>query len=259
MLPLADLQRDFVRAVLDADTGRLAALPLRESTIAPAVALGVYRNTVFGALANALRVTFPTVDKLVGEEFFDHLSAAFVEAHPPSRGALSLFGDGFADFIQTYAPVAELHYLADVARLDHLIDRTLAKPDVSVTRLYALDANVSLEIPKSLCAIRLEYPADQIRDALEAGDDDALGRIDLSPNPHWLVLWRAGRSVMLRAINDRAGIFLSVLLAGSGAEAAFALAAADAAPEAAMSAIQTDIFASNFVRVVEFKSEREFS
>ena len=190
MPPLADLQRDFVHAVLDADNERFAALPLRAAGIPFGIALSVHRNTIFGALANALRLAFPTVERLVGEQFFDQLCVAFVENRPPKNARLASFGDGFADFIQSYVPAAGLKYLADVARLDHAIDCTLLKSDMQVVPSYAIDANVSLDIPESLSMLRLQYPADLISDAQEAGDDEALARIDLTPEERWLVLWR---------------------------------------------------------------------
>jgi Putative DNA-binding domain len=259
MLPLADLQRDFVRAILDADEEGFDALPLRAGAISSGVALSVYRNTVLGALANALRLTFPTVEKLVGEQFFDQLCAAFIESRPPKDANLAMFGDGFADFIRSYAPAAELNYLTDVARLDHAVDRALLKPDAQVVRRFAIDANVSLDIPLSLSVLRLHYPADLIRDGLDAGDDEALARIDLAHGERWLVLWRAGRKTMVRPVSAPAGAFLDALLAAMPADEALAIAARDAPLEVALANLQTDIFASGFVRVIDHQAEGNLS
>jgi hypothetical protein len=257
MLPLADLQRDFARAILDADAEKFGALPLLPGRISSGIALDVYRNTVFGALVNALRLTFPTVDKLVGEQFFDQMCVAFVESHPPKDANLAMFGGGFAGFIQSYNPAAELKYLADVARLDHAIDRTLMKPQG--TQRIAIDANVSLGIPLSLSVLKIEYPADLIRDGLDAGDDAALAQMDITRAARWLVLWRAGRKTMARPIGVPAGAFLDALLAAKPVDDALAAAALDTTLETALVNIQTDIFASDFVRVVDHKAEGDLS
>lgn len=259
MLPLADLQRDFARAILDADEKKFDGLPLRIGGVSSSVALSVYRNTVLGALVNALRLTFPTVEKLVGEQFFDQLCASFVENHPPKDANLAIFGDGFADFIQGYVPAAELKYLADVASLDHAVDRALLKPDTQTARRFAIDANVSLDIPLSLSVLRLQYPADLIRDGLDAGDDEALARIDLCGDARWLVLWRAGRNAMVRHVSAPAGAFLDALLAAMPVDDALAMAASYAPLEVALASLQTDIFASGFVRVIDHKTEGNLS
>jgi hypothetical protein len=48
-----------------------------------AVGLRVHRNTVLGALSNALRSSFKSVERLVGEAFFDRMAVAYARANPP--------------------------------------------------------------------------------------------------------------------------------------------------------------------------------
>jgi len=50
------------------------------------------------ALINALRISYPTVVTLVGEDFFDHAARLFVQSHPPPLRVLAAYGDAFADF-----------------------------------------------------------------------------------------------------------------------------------------------------------------
>lgn len=102
---LAAFQEGFARALLAPQ----AEMP---------AAFAVYRNTVMKGCVDALRANYPAVARLVGEEWFRAAAAQFVRAHPPRVPMLALYGEGFEDFLASFAPAAELPYLPAVARLD---------------------------------------------------------------------------------------------------------------------------------------------
>jgi hypothetical protein len=238
MLPLADMQRDFARAVL---AGEVPGVRLAPGRVPAAQAIQVHRNTVIGALVNALRLTYPSVDALVGEAFFDQAAASFAQAHPPARGRLAGYGEGFIDFLADHVP--SLPYLPDVARLDWAMDRATALPDT--VQRFALDACVTLEWPVSLALLTLGYPADDIRMAL--GDDAALLAIDMRAGPRGILVWRKGGNVLTRAIRAPAIVFVEAMLANSGADAA--LSAALAMSPDALGIIQSDVFCASFCTI----------
>ena len=238
MLPLADMQRDFARAVL---AGDVPGVRIASGRVPAAQAIQVHRNTVIGALVNALRLTYPSVDALVGEAFFDQAAANFAQSHPPARGRLAGYGEGFIAFLAEHVP--SLPYLPDVARLDWAMDRATLAPDA--TKLFVLDAAVTLEWPVSLALVRLDYPADEIRTAL--GDDAALLAIDMRAGPRDLLVWRRNGNVLTRAIRPPAAAFVETMLANSGADAA--LSAALAMSPDALGIIQSDIFCASFCTI----------
>jgi len=87
----------------------------------PASALpgfAVYRNGVMGAGIDALADNYPSVERLVGGEWFRAAAAAYVGAHPPRDPCLWAYGEHFADWLRTLPSAAGLPYLYDVARLD---------------------------------------------------------------------------------------------------------------------------------------------
>ena len=239
MLPLAELQRGFARAVLAGDA---AGMNIAQGRVSAAAALQVHRNTIIGALVNALRLTYPSVDALVGEAFFDQAASAFAEHNPPATARLAGYGEGFADFLAAHVP--SLPYLRDVARLDWAVDRALSC--TAATQRMALDECVALERPVSLNLLALSWPADVIKAAL--GDDAALQGIDMTPSHRWLLVWRSGRHAMTRAITAPAAAFMEAMLAQRGSiqaiEAAIALSAD--APRV----IQSEIFAASFCTII---------
>jgi hypothetical protein len=84
----------------------------------PAEQLSIYRNTSRTALTSALRLNFPAVERLVGEDFFTAAADTFITREPPQTAWLDLFGEGFPEFLQGFEPAAALVYLPDVARLE---------------------------------------------------------------------------------------------------------------------------------------------
>jgi hypothetical protein len=81
---------------------------------------GIYRNNVAVSLVNALSEVFPTVQNLVGEEFFRAMAHEYVRAHPPQSRLLFEYGATFPAFLDGFEPAAELPFLADVARVERL-------------------------------------------------------------------------------------------------------------------------------------------
>lgn len=80
----------------------------------------VYRNNVAVSLVDALASIFPTVQNLVGEDFFRAMAHQFVRAHPPRSPLIFTYGEDFAAFLEQFPPAAHLPFLADVARLERL-------------------------------------------------------------------------------------------------------------------------------------------
>jgi hypothetical protein len=236
--------------------GDLAAMPaVRRGSIPAADAFAVHRGTVFGVLCNALRLSFPTIDALVGDAFFDQAATAYVAEQPPRRARLSAYGDGFPGFLETYPPAQDLPYLGDVARLDLAVGRALAAPGAEVRRQFAIDAAVSLALPVSLTALSLSFPADLIRAGLDAGDDQQLGAIDLAPRPRVVAVWRAGRQAVVRPLGPAAGVFLTEVLGGASADEALAAVFASHPPQAALPSIQTEVFAAPFAQIIQTRFE----
>ncbi len=194
MPALAELQQTFLDGVLGGVDDKVRALVAR-GPITGEAALRVHRSTVFGALANALRLTFPTVDRLVGAGFFDQAAMAFAKESPPRRADLSFFGESFPNFLATYAPA--LRYLPDVARFDLAIDHAAASSDGWGAGEPVGDGR-ELQWKLSLHLEQLHYPVDLVRDALDASQVERLAEIVMAPAPRWFAFWRgqAGASVM---------------------------------------------------------------
>jgi hypothetical protein len=183
--------------------------------------VAIYRNTCLGTLVNALRLSFPAVQRLVGAEFFDAGARQFSARHPPASAWLNDYGAGFAGFLSAFAPAASLPYLADVARLEWAVNRALHAddaPGLDLARLAKLDesarACVSFTAHPALSLLRLQFPADAIWRAVLDQDAAAMAAIDLAAGPAHLLIERDAAGVQVRRLNAARWQFTARLCAG---------------------------------------------
>lgn len=127
---LLEIQTEFASAVLD--SGRVVPPSVTSHSGVPSLKrFSVYRNNVVMSLTEVLEAYFPVVARLVGEEFFRATARQFIVVHPPRSPILSRYGADFADFLGRFEPVANVPYLADIARLEWMQQRAYHAADAT--------------------------------------------------------------------------------------------------------------------------------
>ncbi len=204
--------------------------------LAPEQRLSVYRNTFDSTLANALRLSYPAVHKLVGAQFFEGAARIFAHERPPRASWLDVYGADFGDFLAEFAPAASLPYLADVARLEWAVTRALHAPDtepIDANRLAAVDSGshdrMRFMVDPSVSLLRSDYPADAIWRAVLEGDNAALAALDLADGPVGLLVQRICAGVEVARIDEAAFRVTSALIEGQTLGEALAYADASCA------------------------------
>lgn len=182
----------------------------------------VYRNNVAVSLREALTTGFPAVAKLIGTENFTHVAGVFLRQSPPASPLMMHYGAGFPEFLETFAPLQHIGYLADVARLELAMRRAYHAADstsIDPAELIGLDEDAlmsaQLEIAPAVQVLRSEWPILSIyRYTMEPGQPKPQGRAedvvilrpDLDPEPH--------------ALPERGATFILALRAGQSFGAA---------------------------------------
>jgi hypothetical protein len=186
-----------------------------------ALLLAIYRNNCRGTLVNALRLSYPAVQRLVGAEFFEAAARAFIPRHAPTSAYLNDYGADFPRFLRGFPSAAGLAYLGDVAQLEWAVNRALHAPDVpglDLARLARLSesarSRVQFAAHPGLSLLRLEFPADAIWRAVLDQNDAAMAGIDLAAGPVHLLIERDAAGVQVRRMQPTAWDFTAQLCAG---------------------------------------------
>jgi hypothetical protein len=164
----------------------------------------IYRNNVASALINALRVRYPVVEQLVGQDFFAGMAGEFSTRHRPDSPVLISYGAGLPEFIRGFPPAAGVPYLADVADLENLWWRAYHAADIAPARadLFATVAadqwgDVRFQFHPSVGLLSWRHAIGAIWLAHRGGP--AMGQIRTDRPEHVLVA-RPGSEVFVRVL-----------------------------------------------------------
>jgi hypothetical protein len=188
---LREIQQRAYRAILWEEN----VVPM---TVARAARLGVYRNNARETFRKTLAVTYPVVQRLVGEPCFRGIAGHFMREFPSRGGDLGRFGAELATLLDIYYRDTEFAYLADVARLEWACaEAEIAAEGFPLDLLQLAIVDVD-EHPALRFAMRppvrfvsSRYPVLRI---WEANQGDDVAPVDLAAGAdHVLVMRRAAR------------------------------------------------------------------
>ncbi len=224
----AERQAAFAAALINPALAPPGGLTAPEDSVTTE-RFAVYRNNATVALIEALRSSFPVVNRLVGDEFFSAMAAEHARQTLPSSPVLLDYGGEFPAFVEHFEPAATLPYLADVARLEWAWLEAYHAADAASLGSAALAQVARSERPKlslvlhpSVRWVAFDYPALSIwrRHQLCETPDFS----DLDHAPERVLLMRPTADVEAYDLPDGGGLFLDAL--ESGVSRAHALAAA---------------------------------
>jgi hypothetical protein len=214
---MQQLQNAFAAALLDPELAPPRSV-ISHTAQAPVKRFAVYRNNVMVSLIDALEARFPAAKRIVGEEFFRASALVFARANPPRSPLMMTYGDEFPDFIETFAPAAEIAYLADVARVEAARTRAYHAADALPLKLSDLAgveadnlAELRFELHPSLEIVASAFPVVTIW-AINAGE------VAFAPIEDWrgedALIIRPAFEVEVRRLPAGAAAFLQSLKAG---------------------------------------------
>ncbi len=266
---LAQLQSGLVTALLAADAGAQSApAGWMRGRVPAADSLRVHRNTVLGGLSHALRLSYPAIDRLVGEDFFDRMAIAYARAHPPAEPQLAGHGAGFAGFVAGFVagfPGTEgMPFIADLARLEwqfdelarlrapaaqHAIDHDAIDRRATGQDAIDLGGGLVLRFEPTLRVLATRYPVVALREALLADDAARVEALAQAPGEHAQALWRSAEGVSTRPLHPAAARCIVLLQAGDALPAALEAAREGLEEAAFMDIIRADLLEAGFTTI----------
>jgi hypothetical protein len=225
---LAHFHQDFAQALF-ADA---AAAPPHVARLVAQPGFAVYRNTVLKGCIDALQANFPTVDRLVGDEWFRAAASVYARQQVPTAPTLLTYGASFPEFLARFEPAAELPYLSDVA----CVDRLWSEAHVAADDDMLQPADLALLTPQQMsrAGLRLhpatrwhwcaEHPVATLWQRNRHGNAAAGEAIDW--RGEGLLLTRPDGAVLHRPLAQEGAALLAAFAAALTFEQAFAAALA---------------------------------
>lgn len=211
MTKLAQLQRNFISDCLSGKLNKdniLMAKDIDGSAISAQGLMGIYQNSAIANITHSLTLTYPVIEKLVGEDFFRATCRQFIIVNWPKSGNMDDYGAEFANFLADFEHAKHLIYLKDVARLEWAFHISSLAEDASITDWSTLaQASDILQlqflVTPSLKLISSTFPIDNI---WQVNQDNALPDTevnfnnDIQDKSTFLVLFRQQLKTVILSI-----------------------------------------------------------
>lgn len=196
--------------------------------------LASYRGSVRGGLLQALQDIYPVMNKLLGEQAFEGLSRQYINKNPSRspniaeysaylyevNASLSDVNISFADFIDSFTPLENYPYMADVARLEWSWHEVFNEADDTPLNLEALGLmspeqhlNLKFRRPYASRLIRSPWPIHKIWTSNQNSNQDAEKdeTVELIRDDYYLLIWRHGYEMKIDPLSESEWTFLQQL------------------------------------------------
>lgn len=224
MASLRELQYSFAAALRDP----AVACPVR-----PAANLDVYRHNGEALWAGVLAISFPVVKRRVGDDYFRQLAHHYRRAHRSRSGDLQWLGEAFPAFLDAQLRDGDYAWLADLARLEWLVEmaaiREVCAPlAVDALAGYSPEAleHLRLALQPSLRLLGSRWPVFSVWEANQASNAPP---VDQSVGAEQGLVFQRNDGVVVRRVEPDLFRYLSALAAGESLGTAMTTATLDEA------------------------------
>jgi hypothetical protein len=204
MSDLARQQSEFQQGILTGDEKILAEI-LDSPREKRETLFGVYRHAYGSRLVEAMRNDHQLLHLYLGDETFDNMGHAYVEARPSEHPNLRWFSQGLPGFLKSAEPYCNHPVLSDLAALEKALNDAFDAPEAPVLALsdmagFAPELWNDLVFQPHPSSSRLNLPTNAAAIWLALKNDetppDATTQEDLSR----LLIWRQDTTPMFREL-----------------------------------------------------------
>jgi hypothetical protein len=231
MPPLREIQQLAYRAIV-LEEGAPFPAGSRDSRVTTA-RLAVYRNNARENFHKTLAVTYPVVQRLVGELCFRGLARSYMRDFPSRSGDLGQFGAELATLLDIYYRDTAFGYLADVARLEWAVAEAETAADAlpfDLLHLASVSADDCAELRFALRGpVRLLSSLFPVFTIWEANQSADVRPVTLSNGPEHVLVTRGASGVQLHRLDT--GTFAFARSLADGESLADACGAGEAAAD----------------------------
>jgi hypothetical protein len=212
VVTLAELQRNFIADCLSSKVKQgnvLLTKNIDSSAISAQGLMGIYQNSAIANITNSLILTYPVIEKLVGEAFFKAMCREFIYLTWPQSGNMDDYGAEFPEFLAEFEHAKHLVYLKDVARLEWAFHQSSLADDAIIIDWSTL-AQVSdilqlkFLVTPSLSLVNSTFPVDKIwlLNQDDISPDTKISLTNEQDNDTFIVLFRQQLKTTILPISE---------------------------------------------------------
>ena len=192
---LAELQRDFQRAVAGNGDAEVSRWIIADATAGAQARLRVYSEAYGLRLVEVLTEDFPVLKRMAGDAGFVRLCEAYIAAHPSTTRSVRWFGRRLDAFLEEYGAVRRRPVLAEIASFEWARGEVFDAEDMPALSIDAIAAvppeqwpQMRFVIADSVRRLDLRWNVPALCQAVDQSDPLPRMRAARASRP-WLI-WR---------------------------------------------------------------------
>lgn len=202
---LLTLQTEFIE-MLDGD-GNI--------DLHPSEFMSIYKNNIAVTLLQALKSTYPLVNKLLGNDFFICMAKGYIQKYPSRSGNLSDYGEYFSEYLSNQPSLSTLDYVFEVAQFEWICNSLFAvtdHPPLDKNKLASFQKekydDICFVLNSAARLIQCRYPLIKI---IELCQNEQADNINLEKDVSNLLILRCEFEMMLFLLTNAEFTFLTAL------------------------------------------------
>jgi hypothetical protein len=233
---LAELQRNFISDCLSGKLRQnhtLLTKNIDSRVISAQGLMGIYQNSAIANITHSLILTYPVIEKLVGDEFFSAMCREYIFLTWPQSGNMDDYGVEFPEFLAEFEHAKHLLYLKDIARLEWAFHQSSLAEDATITDWSTLAQasdilQIKFLVTPSLSLISSTFPIDRIwhLNQENTSPDTVVDFTDEQDNNTFIVLFRQQLKTVILPITSGEFALLYAFKTGESFEKAIVVASA---------------------------------
>lgn len=213
---LREVQQRFLAGIIAGDAAA-EALIVDDERVGARKRLDIYRNNYRASLTGVLSDHFERLHAYLGDEQFDTVAGAYLEANPSTTRNLRYYGGAFSEFLARHFP--DDGELAELAAIDWALRSAFDAPDTPVLDAAMVgelgDAWIGrpLTLHPAATLLTVRFNSAALWSALDAEEEPPA--LVAFAEPVTLLVWRNRQQTSFRSLSAGEADALSLLAAGA--------------------------------------------
>jgi len=205
MSPLKDLQADFKSFLLRGDE-RMLDRVIGSAKVSAPRRLAIYYDAYRLRLLEALDSNYPVLHAWMGDDEFEQIGLAYLEAHPSTHFSLRYFGHRLSEYLASAETYRDKPYLAEMAALEWAMSEAFDAQDSPVVGLDAMASippeawpEMRMALHASVRRLDLRWNVPTIWKTIK--EEQAPGEVAAGEWPEPWLVWRQDLKIFFRSLS----------------------------------------------------------